>query len=107
MYNVLIVEDDSMIRQLLEMFIKESDRYTLAAARRKSGVGKFSLYALRHIVASEQLAAGADVAAVAANLGHSSPQITLSYYAHTSPKAQKEASAKIGAVWCSSEEKVE
>ena len=32
MYNVLIVEDDSMIRQLLEMFIKESDGYTLAAA---------------------------------------------------------------------------
>ncbi len=81
-------------------------RYALAAARRKAGVKEFPLYALRHIVASEQLAAGADVAAVAANLGHSSPQITLSYYAHTSPKAQKEASAKIGAAWCSHEEKV-
>ena len=32
MYNVLIVEDDSMTRQLLEMFIKGNNKYTLAAA---------------------------------------------------------------------------
>ena len=32
MYNVLIVEDDSMTRQLLEMFIKDNNKYTLAAA---------------------------------------------------------------------------
>ena len=32
MYNVLIVEDDAMTRQLLEMFIKNSNKYTLAAA---------------------------------------------------------------------------
>ena len=53
----------------------------LRRARRKAGVKEFSLYALRHIVATEQLAAGADVAAVAANLGHANPQITLKAYA--------------------------
>ena len=32
MYNVLIVEDDPMTRQLLEMFIERSDDYNLAAS---------------------------------------------------------------------------
>ena len=32
MYNVLIVEDDPMTRQLLEMFIHQSNKYSLAAA---------------------------------------------------------------------------
>ena len=32
MYRVLIVEDDPMTRQLLEMFIEQSENYTLAAA---------------------------------------------------------------------------
>lgn len=73
----------------------------LAKARRKAGVGRFSFYALRHIAATQMIAAGADVAAVAANLGHSSPAITLQHYAHALPQAQKSASASIGAVWCS------
>ena len=72
---------------------------TLQAARRKAGVKAFSLYALRHIVASEQLAAGADIAAVSANLGHASPQITLKAYAHPLPGAQRSATASIGAIW--------
>ena len=73
----------------------------LAKARRKAGVGRFSFYALRHIAATQMIAAGADVAAVAANLGHSSPAITLQHYAHALPQAQKSASATLGAVWCS------
>ncbi len=32
MYNVLVVEDDPMTRQLLEMFIERSDDYSLAAS---------------------------------------------------------------------------
>ena len=72
----------------------------LAQARRKAGVGHFSFYALRHIAATQMIAAGADVAAVAANLGHSSPAITLSHYAHALPQAQKAASEALGAVWC-------
>lgn len=72
----------------------------LAQARRKAGVGRFSFYALRHIAATQMIAAGADVAAVAANLGHSSPAITLQHYAHALPSAQRAASDMLGAVWC-------
>lgn len=75
-------------------------REVLGQAIRKSGCGPFSLYALRHIAATQMIAAGADVAAVAANLGHSSPAITLSHYAQALPQAQKAASAALGAVWC-------
>jgi len=32
MYNVLVVEDDPMTRQLLEMFINQSEKYNLTAA---------------------------------------------------------------------------
>ena len=70
-------------------------------AIRKAGLKPFPLYALRHIAATQMLAAGADIAAVAANLGHSSPQTTLESYAHALPAAQKAASASLGAVWCS------
>lgn len=76
-------------------------REVLAKAIRKSGCGPFSLYALRHIAATQMIAAGADVAAVAANLGHSSPAITLKHYAHALPSAQKAASETLGAAWCS------
>jgi integrase len=73
----------------------------LAQARRKAGIKQFSFYALRHIAATQMIAAGADVAAVAANLGHSSPAITLKHYAHALPQAQKAASEALGAAWCS------
>jgi integrase len=46
------------------------------------------------------IAAGADVAAVAANLGHASPATTLNAYAHALPQAQRQASAVLGAAWC-------
>ena len=70
----------------------------------KAGV-KLPPYAMRHITATLMLAAGADVAAVAANLGHSSPAITLNVYAHALPSAQREACTKMGAAWCENEEK--
>ena len=69
-------------------------------ACRKAGIQPFPMYALRHIAASMMLAAGADVAAVAANLGHSSPTVTLRAYAHALPQAQRAASESLGAVWC-------
>lgn len=70
-------------------------------AARKAGLKPFPMYALRHIAATQMLAAGADIAAVAANLGHASPQTTLDTYAHALPQAQRQASASLGAVWCS------
>lgn len=74
------------------------------ACCRRAGV-EIPLYAMRHIVASMMLAAGADVAAVAANLGHSSPHITLQTYAHAMPNAQRAASAALGAAWCGNSDK--
>lgn len=70
----------------------------------KAGV-RMPFYALRHIAASMMLEAGADVAAVAANLGHKNPSITLQYYAHALPSAQRSACTRMGAVWCENQEK--
>ena len=62
-------------------------------------------YAMRHLAATLQLAAGADIAAVAANLGHANPSITLAFYAHAMPSAQRDASTRLGAAWCKNQEK--
>ena len=56
------------------------------------------MYALRHIVATMMVGEGHDVAAVAANLGHSSPKNTLNTYAHSLPNAQKPTSSGLGAL---------
>ena len=56
----------------------------------KAGV-KMAMYAIRHIVASQMLAAGADLAAVAAQLGHRDITTTGRYYAHALSGAQKRA----------------
>lgn len=71
---------------------------------RQAGV-HIPLYAMRHIAATQMLAAGADIAAVAANLGHSNPSITLKVYAHALPSAQRDACTRMGAVWCGNEDK--
>lgn len=49
---------------------------------------------LRHLHASQLLGAGHPVNAVAARLGHASPNVTLSVYAHVLP-GQDEAAASI------------
>lgn len=74
-------------------------RYQWRTACRRAGVPYFSPYCLRHIAATEMLAAGADIAAVAAALGHSTPTTTLRAYAHAMPEAQKAAMAKLDGVW--------
>lgn len=48
-------------------------------------------YDIRHAAASEMLAAGADLAAVAAQMGHASIQTTATTYAHVTPGGQKRA----------------
>ncbi len=50
-------------------------------------------YDIRHIAASEMLAAGADLAAVAAQMGHASIQTTATTYAHVTPGSQARAAA--------------
>lgn len=78
-------------------------KHAWRGAFKRAGQEPFPMYALRHIAASQMLAAGADVAAVAANLGHANPQTTLRAYAHALPQAQKAASEALGAVWCKKE----
>lgn len=52
-------------------------------------------YDIRHVAASEMLAAGADLAAVSSQLGHSSVVTTGTFYAHVTAGAQQRASAKL------------
>lgn len=64
-------------------------------AKNKAGYGGRCIrpYDIRHAAASEMLAAGADLAAVAAQMGHASIQTTATTYAHVTPGGQKRAAA--------------
>jgi len=52
------------------------------AVARKIGMPEITFHSLRHTHASQLIAAGLDVVTVSKRLGHSSPTITLSTYAH-------------------------
>ena len=61
-------------------------------------VPKVTLHALRHSHASALIAAGVDVVTVSRRLGHGSPNITLSVYAHLMPETDKAAAAAIESI---------
>jgi integrase len=69
------------------------------------------MYSIRHISATEMLAGGADLAAVAAQLGHRDLTTTGRYYAHALPQAQRAAAkalpdcTKFGAVGADAKKK--
>ena len=63
---------------------------------RKAGISTTRLHDLRHTAATTLLVAGVDVRTVAGVLGHASPSITLSTYAHLMPEAQREAVDRLG-----------
>ena len=54
-------------------------------------------YAVRHIAATTMLANGADLAAVAAQLGHASVATTGATYAHVTPMGQAHAAEALPA----------
>jgi len=56
-----------------------------------AGLSGLRFYDVRHVAASEMLAAGADLPAVSAQLGHSSTHTTATTYAHAVPGAQQRA----------------
>lgn len=66
--------------------------YTSAWTRacQKAGV-HITMYALRHIAASEMLARGIDLAAVAAQLGHKNITTTAAFYTHALASSQRRA----------------
>ena len=49
------------------------------------------MYALRHIAASEMLAHGVDIAAIAAQLGHKNITTTGAFYTHALASSQRQA----------------
>ena len=62
-------------------------------AIRDAGVPHMPMYSIRHAAASEMLARGADLAAVAAQLGHSTIATTSNFYAHVTSGSQQKAAA--------------
>ena len=72
-----------------------SDRFDRLV--KKSGLPRIRLHDTRHTAASLMLASGVSVKVVQEMLGHSSPAITLSIYAHTTPSMAREAGAALSA----------
>lgn len=62
----------------------------------RHGLTGVRLHDLRHFVASQMLAAGADVRTVANRLGHANPATTLRVYAHLIPEADRAAADDLG-----------
>jgi integrase len=62
------------------------------------GLPRIPFHALRHSSASALIAAGLDVVSVSRRLGHGSPAITLSVYAHMFRETDKAAADAIDAV---------
>ena len=69
------------------------------AAVRSKGLPEVILHALRHSHASALIASGQDVVTVARRLGHASPTITLSVYAHLFEKTDEAAALAMNAVF--------
>jgi len=66
-----------------------------SAAAKKAGVST-RLHALRHFVATQGIASGADVVTVAGRLGHRDPGITLRVYSYALEQRDRELAAAIG-----------
>lgn len=62
-------------------------------AVKMAGLPHIPMYNIRHVAVSEMLAQGADLAAVAAQAGHSTPATTCSFYAHVICGGQQRAAA--------------
>jgi len=78
----------------------DSVRYWWGRARAEAGITRpLRLHDLRHFYASGLIAAGLDVVTVQKALGHASPAITLSTYAHLWPDAGDRIRAASAGMW--------
>lgn len=68
------------------------------ALRARAGIRPGRLHDVRHSHASHLLTRGVPVHVVSARLGHSSPVVTLSVYAHVLPKSDEQAASVIASV---------
>jgi integrase len=66
--------------------------------RKASGIRPGRLHDVRHSHATHLLTEGVPVHVVSARLGHSSPMVTLSVYAHVLPTSDEQAAEVIAAV---------
>mgnify|MGYP002624813027 CR=1 FL=1 len=65
---------------------------------KENGLRHITLYSLRHTCASLLIASGRDVRSVAAQLGHSTPALTLKTYSHAFDQAKHENASALSAV---------
>ena len=91
---------DVFVFGTVEGELRDPDRITqdwkrFAAAR---GLPRVTLHAFRHSHASALIAAGADPVTVSRRLGHGSPVITMSTYAHLFDRSDEAAAKAIDAV---------
>jgi len=92
--------DDAFVFGAIDGKVRDPDRITqdwkrFAAA---GGVPKVTLHALRHSHASALIASGADPVTVSRRLGHGSPVVTMSVYAHLFDRSDEGAAQAIEAV---------
>jgi integrase len=71
-------------------------KWSIVAAR--IGMPEISFHALRHTHASQMIAADINVVTISRRLGHASPNVTLSIYAHLFRQRHDKAADKINAV---------
>jgi integrase len=67
----------------------------LKACCKRAGVRKVTMHNLRHSYASQQLLAGTDPVEVAGLMGHSSPMVTFSIYAHWIKREKSHAQERL------------
>lgn len=65
---------------------------------RRKGYEGFNLHELRHTQATLLIGSGADIKTVQTRLGHSSPSLTLSLYAHAIEQNDRDAADFIGGI---------
>lgn len=68
------------------------------ALRKEAGTRRGRLHDLRHSQATHLLTAGVPVHIVSARLGHSSPMVTMSVYAHVLPRSDEQAAEVMATV---------
>lgn len=75
----------------------QSIKVAWQAAKKRAGLENKDIrpYDIRHLAATHMLAAGADIAAVSAQLGHASISTTVSTYAHVLGDAQRRAATSL------------
>ena len=76
-------------------------RHALERLGREAGIGHVNPHRLRHSVASVLIANGHTPPEVARILGHSSPSVTLMYYAHAFDNASVRAISTVSDAFCS------